>query len=156
MRYGSDNVVFFDESGFEAQSYRPHGWAKRGAKVHGLVTGNAKRGRTNLIMAQRKKEWLAPMMFKGSCTHHTVTTWVKEVLIKELRPHSLVIMDNAPFHNKTDIKAALEEKGHTLMPLPKYSPDLNPIEQTFAIIKRIRQFNEPSLENILIGNYKTE
>lgn len=156
MRNGSDNVVYFDESGFEAQSYRPHGWAKRGTKVHGKVTGNAKRGRTNLIMAQRGKEWIAPMLFTGSCTHHTVTTWVKEVLLKELRPNSLVIMDNAPFHNKVHIKAALEEKGHTMLPLPKYSPDFNPIEQTFAIIKRIRQFSEPNLENILTRNYKIE
>lgn len=150
IRYGSDNVVFFDESGFCAQSYRPHGWAKRGTKVHGKVTGNAKRGRTNLIMAQRGKEWLAPMLFTGSCTHITVTTWVKEVLLKELHPNSLVIMDNAPFHNKIDIKAVLQDKGHTMLPLPKYSPDFNPIEQTFAIIKRIRQFKEPNLENILM------
>jgi transposase len=124
--------------------------------VHGKVTGNAKRGRTNLIMAQHGKEWVAPMLFTGSCTHHTVTTWVKEVLLRELQPNSPIIMDNAPFHNKVDIKAALQDKGHTMLPLPKYSPDFNPIEQTFAIIKRIRQFSQHSLEYILTSKYKTE
>jgi transposase len=124
--------------------------------VHGLVTGNAKRGRINLIMAQRRGEWLAPMLFKGSCTHRTVTAWVKDMLIKELYPNSLIIMDNAPFHNKADIKEILQQHGHNLLPLPKYSPDFNPIEQTFAIIKRIRQFKNQCLDKILGGNYKLD
>lgn len=153
---GSANLVYMDESGFEAHSYRPHGWAVRGAKVFGKITGNHKKGRTNLIMAQRGKSWLAPMLFEGSCTHDIVTTWIKEALIKELRPNSLVIMDNAPFHNKAHIKAVLEAHGHTLLPLPKYSPDFNPIEQSFAIIKRIRQFTNQTIEAILIGNYKVK
>ena len=100
-------------------------------------------------MAQRGKEWLAPMTFTGSCSHELVTQWVSQCLVPELRPHSLVIMDNAPFHNKTDIRAVLEEKGHTLMPLPTYSPDLNPIEQSFAIIKRRRQKTNKTVNEIV-------
>ena len=146
---GSKNIVYFDESGFSAHSHRPHGWAKRGTKIHGKVTGNKKKGRVNLIMAQRGKEWIAPMLFESSCTHKTVTGWVKEMLLKELKPNSLIIMDNAPVHNKSQISEILEEKGHTLMPLPPYSPDLNPIEQTFGLIKRMRQFSGKSLETIL-------
>ena len=69
---GSQNVVYFDESGFASHSYRPHGWAKRGVEVHGKINGNNHKA-VNLIMAQRGKEWLAPMLFKGSCTHHTVS-----------------------------------------------------------------------------------
>ena len=153
---GSQDVVYIDESGFAQHSYRPHGWAVRGAKVFGKIAGNHKKGRTNLIMAQRGKEWLAPMLFEGSCTHEVVTTWIERALIRELRPNSLVIMDNAPFHNKADIKAVLKAHGHTLLPLPKYSPDFNPIEQSFAIIKRIRQFTQQPLESILIGNYKVK
>ena len=152
QKYGSKNIVYVDESGFAKHSYRPHGWAVRGTKVFGQVAGNHKQGRTNLIMAQRGKEWLAPMLFDGSCTHEVVTTWVEKALIKELNPNSLVIMDNAPFHNKADINAVLEAHGHSLLPLPKYSPDFNPIEQSFAIIKRIRQFTQQSLETILTRN----
>ncbi|MCB1579529.1 MAG: transposase [Rhodospirillales bacterium] len=44
-------------------------------------------------------------------------------------------MDNTPFHPKAKGKAILEEKGHKLLCLPKYSPDLNPIEQSFGAIK---------------------
>lgn len=150
--HGSRNVVYFDESGFAAESYRPHAYAKRGVLVHGKVTGNHKKGRINLIMAQRGREWLAPMLFESNCTHQTVAAWMEKALIPELRPNSLVIMDNAPFHNKPQMKAALEANGHTMLPLPKYSPDLNPIEQTFAILKRRRQQKKQSLEILVMGN----
>lgn len=141
-----------DESGFEAETHRPHAWAPRGVVVHGKVTGNRKKGRTNLIMALRGKEWLAPLTFTGTCHHDFVTTWVKECLIPVLRPNSLLVMDNAPFHNQKNIAALLKEHGHTLLPLPTYSPDFNPIEQSFAIIKRIRQFSNHTLESILTRN----
>jgi hypothetical protein len=149
QKNGSHNVVYVDESGFAAHSTRPHGWAKRGMKIHGLVTGNKKKGRINLIMAQRGKEWLAPMLFDKSCTQHTVNAWVEQALLKELQPNSLVIMDNAPFHNKPYLKALLQQHGHSFMPLPSYSPDFNPIEQSFAIIKKQRQFSNQSIVQLL-------
>lgn len=152
QEHGSHNVVYFDESGFEAHTWRPHGWARRGIKVHGKITGNRRKGRTNLIMAQRGKEWLAPLTFTGSCSHETVNAWLEHCLIKELRPNSLVIMDNAPFHNKTAIRQLLKQHGHTLMHLPTYSPDFNPIEQSFAILKRRRQASGQSIQQLLMGN----
>jgi transposase len=155
QQHGAQNVVYFDESGFTAHSHRPHGWAKRGEKVHGRISGN-NRKRTNLIMAQRGREWIAPMLFESSCTHHTIAAWMREVLIPELRPNSLVIMDNAPFHNKPEMQALLEAHGHSMLPLPKYSPDFNPIEQSFAIIKRRRIFSGKPIEEIIMGNYKLE
>jgi transposase len=148
QQHSSANVVYFDESGFAKHSYRPHGWAKRGEKVFGKISGNNRKA-TNLIMAQRGKEWLAPMLFEGSCTHHTVEAWMEQALLPELHPNSLVIMDNAPFHNKPKIQAILEAHGHTMLPLPKYSPDFNPIEQAFAILKRRRQFSEQNIDEML-------
>lgn len=140
-----------DESGFEAETHRPHGWALKGIKLHGKVTGNKRKGRTNLIMALRGKEWLAPLTFTGTCHHAFVTTWVKECLIPVLRPNSLLVMDNAPFHNKKNIADILREHGHTLLPLPTYSPDFNPIEQIFAVLKRRRQATGKNIQEILRG-----
>jgi transposase len=143
--------VYFDESGFKKDAPRPHGWAARGKKVYGKILGN-NRKIVNLIMAQRGKEWLAPMLFEKSCTHHTVTTWIKECLLKTLRPNSLIVMDNAPFHNKTEIKELLESHGHMLLPLPTYSPDFNPIEQSFAVLKNRLLYSGKTLEHLLLGN----
>ena len=150
QKYGSGNIVYFDESGFTAQSYRPHGWAPRGQKVFGNVSGNNRKA-TNLIMAQRKNEWLAPMLFTGSCHTETVNQWLEKMLLPELTSPSVIVMDNARFHNKEQMKAILEKQGHTMLPLPKYSPDFNPIEQAFATIKKRRMFAMPgtSIEQIL-------
>ena len=154
VKYGSRNIVYFDESGFEREVYRPHGWALRGVTVHGNVSGNNRKS-DNLIMAQRGKEWLAPMIFQGSCRTEVVNEWMEKLLMKELDEPSVLVMDNARFHNKDDMREIAEEKGHVILPLPRYSPDLNPIEQSFATIKKRRRFSkkETSLENILLGNY---
>jgi transposase len=139
--YGSQNIVYFDESGFTSESYRPHGWARIGQKVFSLISGNNRKS-TNLIMAQRGKEWLAPMLFKGSCHTETVNQWIEHMLLPELTQPSVIVMDNARFHNKEQMQSILEKAGHTMLPLPRYSPDFNPIEQSFATIKKRRQFTQ--------------
>jgi len=155
-KYGSDNIIYFDESGFEANVYRDHGWALRGNKIYIDVTGKREK-RTNLIMAQRGrrgKNWLAPMLFQGACTAITVEVWIKECLLKELKKPSIIIMDNAPVHNKSTIKKLFENEGHVLLPLPPYSPDFNPIEGTFGSMKVTRRsLPEGSvIDDLFIGN----
>ncbi len=137
--YGADNVVYFDETGFRKHAYRPHGWALRGEKIYGDVSG-CNRKNINLIMAQRRKQHLAPMLFEGSCDHLVVNTWLEKELMPLLDRPSIVIMDNAPFHKKKEIAAILEKHGHAFLPLPPYSPDFNPIEETFGVFKRRRDF----------------
>lgn len=152
-KYGSDNIVYFDESGFETETYRTHAWAERGKKVYGKICGN-NRKRINLIMAQRGKEWLAPVLFKGACCTEMVNQWIQQMLLPELKKPSVIVMDNAGFHNKQQIQQILQKEGHTMLPLPTYSPDFNPIEKSFAIIKKRRMFstNINALESILLGN----
>lgn len=140
--YGADNVVYVDETGFQQHVTRTSGWALRGQKIYGDVRGNNRKV-TNLIMAQRRKEWLAPWLFTGTCNHIVVNTWLETQLIPELEKPSIIIMDNAPFHKKKDIAAILEKHGHVLLSLPPYSPDFNPIEKTFGTIKKRRQYAPP-------------
>lgn len=147
-QHGRANMVSFDEIFFDSHTHRPHGWAIRGRRVFGRVSGKHHK-RTNLIMAQRGSDWLAPMLFEASCMHLTVTTWIEKMLLPALQPNSLVIMDNAPFHNKPKISQLLATAGHTLMPLPRHSPDFNPIEQAFAILKRQRQFSGREVADLI-------
>jgi transposase len=148
--YGADNVVYFDETGFRKHAYRAHGWAPRGEKIYGDVSGNNRKC-VNLIMAQRRNQYLAPMLFEGSCGHLTVNTWLEKQLMPELKKPSIIVMDNAPFHNKKEITAIIEQYGHALLPLPPYSPDFNPIEETFGIFKRRRDYAPPgtTIESIV-------
>ena len=111
LKHGTQNIVYFDESGFTAESYRPHGWAPKGKKIFGDISGN-NRKKTNLIMAQRGKEWLAPMLFEGSCEAATVNYWLENMLMPELEKPSIIVMDNAKFHNKKRIAEILATGNH--------------------------------------------
>ena len=137
-KYGSENVVYFDESGFASHKGRLSGWAPAGQKLYADVKGKREK-RTNLLMAQRGKDWLAPFVFTGSCTAKTVNTWMEKFLLRELKNPSIVIMDNAPVHNKKTMRSMLKKHGHAMLPLPPYSPDFNPIEQSFGAMKKRRE-----------------
>jgi len=72
------------------------------------------------------------VVFQGTCTSRLVTQWLEHFLLQHLQKPSIVIMDNAPIHSKKAIKALLQKHGHVMLPLPPYSPDFNPIEQSFG------------------------
>ena len=131
--------VYLDESGFERTSHRAHGWGLRGKKVYGECSGN-KRPRTSLISDKQGRRLLAPILFEGSTNAILFNYWLENHLFKELAPDSTIIMDNATFHKTAQTRQLIEQAGHTLLFLPPYSPDFNPIEQDFAIMKRRRQF----------------
>jgi len=150
-QYGFDNVVYVDESGFEENVQRTSGWARRGQKIYSDVQGKYN-PKTNLIMAQRRREWLAPMLFNKSCTTQTVNAWLEQMLLPELKKPSIVIMDNAPFHAKIYITELFEKHGHYALFLPPYSPDFNPIEQSFALLKN-RRLQNHTLDDLLMQKY---
>ncbi len=89
-------------------------------------------------------------MFNGNCNTCVTNIWLKDHLLPELRSGSVIVMDNAQFHKKSEIRAILEKAGHDLLPLPTYSPDFNPIEQFFAILKKRRQYSGKTLEELLL------
>lgn len=62
--------------------------------------------------------------------------WFSNQLLPELPENSVIIMDNARFHRKSQLKVILSGTGHRLLFLPPYSPDLNPIEKYWAMLKR--------------------
>ncbi len=121
--YGSQNVVYFDESDFKRQSYRIHGWALRGEKIYGNVSGN-NRKHTNLLMAWRRNKWFAPETFEGTCDAKRVNEWLEKKLILHLQAPSIVVMDNAPFHKKKEIAAILEKMAMSCCPCRLIPPIL--------------------------------
>ena len=132
---GAKNIVYLDESGFDGKAYRDSGWAKIGQKIHGERSG--KRWlRTSLLMAQVGKTWIAPMLFSGTCNTKIFNTWLEKMLLPELAPNQTIVMDNAAIHNSQKTIEILEKAGHEILFLPPYSPDFNPIEQSFGILKR--------------------
>ena len=83
------------------------------------------------------------MTFKGTCNAELFNTWLDKVLIPQLSPGQVIIMDNASFHKSAKTRELIESAGCKLLYLPPYSPELNPIEKTWANIKcKIRSFLE--------------
>lgn len=95
-------------------------------------------------MAQRNGQWFAAETFEENCTAQRVNAWLEKTLIPKLTKPSVIVMDNAPFHKKAKIKKVLKKYGHVALFLPPYSPDFNPIENSFGIIKRKREFATPN------------
>lgn len=150
--YGSGSLVYVDEAGFEQAQSCLHAWAKRGKKVYGEKAGK-RVPRENLVAGRRngKKDLLAPMLFTGSLDARGFEGWLELFCLPSLTQPSVVIMDNAPIHRKSKIRAAVNEAGHEVLFLPKYSPDLNDIEHDFSALKRARMYAEPdtSLDDII-------
>ena len=113
IEQSSQEIVYIDESGFEAYRYRPYAWSKRGQKSYG--ERNGRRGtRTSLIAAKRGKKLLAPVLFSDSTNALWFNQWLKDRLIPELNPNSTLILDNAPFHRKNDVYKIAQEAGHSV------------------------------------------
>lgn len=74
--------------------------------------------------------------------------WLTADLIPKLPPGSVVVMDNASFHKRQDMKKAITDAGHILEYLPPYSPDLNPIEPKWAQAKAIRRKEKCDIEEL--------
>ena len=138
--YLIQQVPLLDESGFEEQAFNPYTWSAKGTVVYGQKRGNYKNNRTNLIMAQRGKQWLAPLLFTGSCDHRVVEQWLQEHLFQALQVSSVIVLDNAPLHRKSQLQALAAAQGYKIRFLPPYSPDFNPIEQSFGLLKRKRSY----------------
>ena len=88
------------------------------------------------------------MTFRGSCNTELFVNWVKQMLIPELTPGQVIVMDNASFHKSSVIKDSIEAAGCRLVYLPPYSPDLNPIEKFWANLKRWINQYIPFMEDL--------
>ena len=79
----------------------------------------------------------APWLLEGPIDGESFRTYVEKVLLPTLREGDIVIMDNLGSHKGKAVRALIRSAGAKLFFLPKYSPDLNPIEQVFAKLKHL-------------------
>jgi transposase len=136
--YPKESLVYVDESGIDSYVHRSFGWAKRGERIYGEISGK-RYARESFIAAKCGSKILAPFCFQGTCNTELFNLWVEKFLVPTLKPGQLVILDNATFHKSEKTKMLVSNAGCRLLFLPPYSPDFNPIETFWAILKtRIR------------------
>ena len=128
-------VVYIDETGIDRYLYRPHARAPRGEKVYEKISGR-RFERTSIVAGQVDGEFIAPMIYKESMTSDFFVKWFKTELLPALKTPHVIVMDNASFHPKKILDELCVKDKHFFLPLPPYSPDLNPIEQAWAILKK--------------------
>ncbi len=140
-------IVYLDESGFAHDMPRTHGYSTRGERCYGVQDWHA-RGRVNVIGAIINNHLLTVCLFDCNIDSDVFYAWLTEDLIPQLPPNSVVVMDNAMFHKRLDMKQALEDAEHTLLYLPPYSPDLNPIEHKWGQAKAVRKQKRCSVSDL--------
>lgn len=127
--------MYVDESGINEYLQRKHARAFRGEKIYGAVSG-LRHSRESFIAAQNHSRILAPFCYTGTCNTDLFNAWLEKILIPELKPGQVVILDNASFHKSKISVEIIEKAGCEILFLPPYSPDLNPIEKFWANFKK--------------------
>ncbi|MBB3900519.1 transposase [Roseococcus suduntuyensis] len=92
---------------------------------------------TTFTGALRLSGMTAPMVLDGAMNGAAFLAYVEQVLVPTLAPRDIVVMDNLPANKPATVRVAIERAGATLLYLPPYSPDFNPIENAFAKLKSL-------------------
>jgi putative transposase len=120
-------LVFIDETWTKTNMAPLRGWGPQGERLVAKVPHGRWKTMT-FIAALRHDRIDAPWLIDGPIDGEGFRTYVEKVLAPTLRPGELVIMDNLGSHKGKAIRQAIRSAGAKLFFLPKYSPDLNPIE----------------------------
>src|ERR1700726_2471595 len=128
------HLVFTDDTGAPTNMLRPNRWNPGGER---FVT-DAPMGHwetVTFIAGLLQTVIVAPMLIKGAMNGEAFLAYIEQCLVPTLKRRDIVVVDNVPFHKVGGVEEAIHAVGASLRHLPKYSPDLNPIELLFHPLK---------------------
>jgi len=135
-RIEPERLVFIDETWTKTNMAPLRGWAPRGRRLVAKVP-HRRWKTTTFVAALRLDRIDAPWLLEGPIDGESFRTYVERRLVPTLREGDIVIMDNLGSHKGKAVRELIRSAGAKLFFLPKYSPDLNPIEQVFAKLKHL-------------------
>jgi transposase len=132
---------------------RTHGRALRGERLRvGVPHGHWKT--TTVVAALTLRGIVAPFVVSGPINRDAFEAYVERVLVPELRPGDIVVMDNLSSQKGPEVHALIETAGAQLLFLPPYSPDFNPIENAFAKLKALAPVgHRAGADGLRVGKY---
>ena len=134
LRFDPAKLIFVDETGASTKMARLYGRARRGRRVVSRVPwGHWKT--VTFVAGLRLDGFTAPFVIDCAMNGAIFVEYLRQCLAPSLRPGDIVIIDNLPAHKRDEVRAIIEAAGAALRYLPPYSPDFNPIEQSFAKLK---------------------
>jgi transposase len=145
---GPGRLVFLDETAAKTNMTPTHGYAPRGQRLEGEAP--YRRWQTTTFLGGMRAEgFIAPLVVDGAMTSELFLAYVRRVLLPELSPGDVVVLDNLSCHTQGAVREALEAAGCRVEYLPAYSPDYNPIELAFSKLKRLlRKAAERTVEGL--------
>ena len=150
--YSSDSFVWVDETGTNKKDHiRKYGYALKGVTPvyhHFLCRGE----RYNAIAAISCTEVLAVEVRKGSVNGSLFYDFLRGELFPNMHsfpgPNSVAIMDNCSIHHVQEVQELAKQLGIVLLYLPPYSPDYNPIEESFSYVKNYLWKHDELLQSV--------
>jgi transposase len=130
------SFVFLDETGASTNMVRRSGWAPKGERLVDAAPHGYWRT-TTFVAGLRASGIIAPFVLDGPMTSEAFRAYVEQVLVPELELGDAVVMDNLRPHKVAGVQEAIRAAGASVLYLPSYSPDFNPIEQLFAKLKEL-------------------
>jgi transposase len=149
------HLVFIDETAVTTNMLRLNGWSRRGERL----VSDAPMGHwetVTFIAGLRRTRIVAPMLIKGAMNGEGFLAYIEQCLVPTLNRRDIVVVDNVPFHKVAGVEEAIQAVGASLRYLPKYSPDLNPIELVFHPLKAfLRKAAQRTINglNRYVGSY---
>jgi transposase len=128
-------LVFIDETWIKTNMAPLRGWGPKGERLRGFAPQGRWRTLT-FLGALRSDRLMARCVFDGPINGECIRAYVEQQLVPALKPGDIVILDNLGSHKSAALRRIIRDAAARLWLLPPYSPDLNPIEQAFAKIKR--------------------
>lgn len=126
-----NRLVFIDETGASTKMARLYGRAKRGHRCRAAIP-HGHWLTTTFTAALRRTALTAPMTLNGPMNAVSFQAYVEQVLAPTLVQGDIVVMDNLPAHKGAAVRNAIQLRGASLLLLPPYSPDFNPIENAYS------------------------
>ena len=126
-------LVFVDETGVTTAMTPHYGRAPKGERVESSAPASWES--VTVIAALAADGVRAPLAIEGAVNAPTFLAYVEQVLVPALHPGDVVIFDNLSSHRSSEVTAAIERAGASVLPLPPYSPDFTPIEEMFSKFK---------------------
>lgn len=127
-------LVFIDETATSTNMVRLRGRCRRGMRLVAPVPQGHWKTLT-FVAGLRHRRMVAPFVLDGAMNGTIFVAYLQQFLVPTLKRGDLVMMDSLPAHKVAGVRKVIEAAGATLRYLPKYSPDLNPIEQAFSKLK---------------------
>jgi transposase len=126
-------LVFIDESGVHIGMNRQYGWSPAGTQA--VIEAKTRGKRLNVVAAIAVDGSRAMMQYEGAMNEERFLEFISEHLASSLNTGDIVVMDGLTIHKMASVREAIESLGCSVLILPAYSPEFNPIEHTWSTFK---------------------